>query len=188
MDSFRESPLGQLIRLLTKNKYLLYQEERSDFVLPWQKALEEEKVAEKLTELNQQASSTQESRDDNSNSPRESIEDPLAREDLEKQETVQLPDLNKHATGRQGSTSLSRNTTISRTKTREQTIPWSMDRVETEQREAVERLESRIIMPQKTADGIILVDCYSTDGTFLPTPYVIYSCDMLTVALSSSRS
>jgi DHA1 family multidrug resistance protein-like MFS transporter len=33
----------------------------------------------------------------------------------------------------------------------------------TEEREAIERKESRIIVPQKTAEGIILVDWYSTD-------------------------
>ena len=33
----------------------------------------------------------------------------------------------------------------------------------TEEREAVERQESRVILPQKTEDGIILVDWYTTD-------------------------
>lgn len=34
MESFRDSPLGQIIRLLTNDKYLQYPEEKPGFVLP----------------------------------------------------------------------------------------------------------------------------------------------------------
>ncbi|KAF5014333.1 hypothetical protein F66182_14716, partial [Fusarium sp. NRRL 66182] len=36
MDTFREAPLGQILRWITNNKLLQYPEEKSDFVLPIQ--------------------------------------------------------------------------------------------------------------------------------------------------------
>ena len=167
MEWFQESPLGQVVRLVTRNKVLLYQEEKPDFVLPWKKALEEEKQAATELEKETQQDPPAKPRTDNDNSSRhESVETPTDEVDLEKQETVRLPDLAPHATvasGGHGSSALSRHMTITRTKTRESTTPWTVDRMATEDREAIERKESRIIVPQKTADGIILVDWYSTD-------------------------
>jgi DHA1 family multidrug resistance protein-like MFS transporter len=167
MEWFQESPLGQLVRLVTRNKVLLYQEEKPDFVLPWEKALEEEKqAAAEFDKETQQVPTGEQRTDTDGNSQHESVETPVDEVDLEKQETVPLPGLSQHttqATGGHASSNLSRHTTITRTKTREQTVPWSVDRMATEEREAIERKESRIIVPQKTAEGIILVDWYSTD-------------------------
>jgi hypothetical protein len=53
--------------------------------------------------------------------------------------------------------------TISRKRTREQTLPYSAERFETELEEQAERQQSTIIVPQKTSDGITLVDWYTTD-------------------------
>ena len=167
LEWFQESPLGQLVRIITRNKVLLYQEESPDFVLPWKKVLEEEREAAADIEKQTQQEAPEEQPADNDNtSPREEAESPVDEIDLEKQETVRLPDLSQHptqATGGHASSALSRHMTITRTKTRESTVPWTVDRMATEEREAIERKESRIIVPQKTAEGIILVDWYSTD-------------------------
>ena len=163
METFRESHLGQLIRLVTRNKILLYLQERPESVLPWRKALEEEQASKKVNEEIKQVLAG-DKRDNNSdNPPLESAESPSDDVDLEKQETIQLCDPSQHNTGPRGSGALWRNTTLSRTKTREHTVPWTLDRMATEEQEAIERQQSRIIVPQKIEDGIILVDWYSTD-------------------------
>ena len=60
-------------------------------------------------------------------------------------------------------TPLGATSTISRTKSREQTLPYSAERFQTELQEEAERQQSAIIVPQKTSDGITLVDWYTTD-------------------------
>jgi 2,3-bisphosphoglycerate-independent phosphoglycerate mutase len=47
---------------------------------------------------------------------------------------------------------------LSHVMSREQTRPWSIERFETEKADAVNRQLSTIIEPQKTKDGIIVVD------------------------------
>lgn len=59
-------------------------------------------------------------------------------------------------------------TRITRTKTRETTVPWSEERFDVEQQEAAERMKSAVIVPTKTSDGIILVDWYTTDDPANP--------------------
>lgn len=163
---FRESPLGQLVRIIAGNKVLLYQEERPGFVLPWQHLPTEDQP--------QESSPVDEEKQDERNagveaqvpqSPRESVESRTDDEDLEKQETIDWQALSQTMTGRNGSIALSKSQTISRTNTRarESTLPWSVERIATEQQEEIERKQSMIIIPQKTAEGIILVDWYSTD-------------------------
>ena len=44
-----------------------------------------------------------------------------------------------------------------------QTLPYTEERLHLEAELAVERTKSRAILPQQTANGIILVDWYSTD-------------------------
>ncbi|KAF2222313.1 putative caffeine resistance protein 5 [Elsinoe ampelina] len=58
--------------------------------------------------------------------------------------------------------------TLSRTKSREATVPYSSERFDVERQLSLERPQSNIIVPQKTADGAILVDWYSTDDQANP--------------------
>ena len=53
-------------------------------------------------------------------------------------------------------------------KSREQTKQYTAQRFEVEQQETLERRQSSVIIPQKTADGIILVDWYTTNGPANP--------------------
>lgn len=57
---------------------------------------------------------------------------------------------------------------ISRTKSREQIIPWSAERFEIEKEENLERAQHIVIQPQKTKDGVTLVDWYTTDDPANP--------------------
>jgi DHA1 family multidrug resistance protein-like MFS transporter len=56
----------------------------------------------------------------------------------------------------------------SRYDTRAHTAPFSHERFEIEAETAVERTLSRPIEPQRTKDGMILVDWYSTDDAANP--------------------
>ena len=57
---------------------------------------------------------------------------------------------------------------ISRIQSRIHTAPYSNERFEVEQQLALERTKTLPILPKKTADGIILVDWYTTDDPANP--------------------
>jgi DHA1 family multidrug resistance protein-like MFS transporter len=56
----------------------------------------------------------------------------------------------------------------SRSISRQQTTPWSAERFEIEREEALERAQSAVIQPQKTTDGVTLIDWYTTDDPANP--------------------
>lgn len=134
----RDAPFGQFVRLVTANKYFKYQEELPGFEIPWQKAIREEKE----TAINT-----------TSGAP---------TPDLEKEEAI-LPSEDVEAL-RQTATLRSTRTidAANRTLTRESTRPWTRERLEAEQEEEIDRAQSTVIIPTKTADGITLIDWYST--------------------------
>jgi DHA1 family multidrug resistance protein-like MFS transporter len=146
-DLIRESPIGQVIRFLTRNKYLRYPEEIPGFQIPWEgvaNASVEEKLADLADGSNHGVDEKKEERD---------AENGLEGENLVRRTTTR-------GTLR---TALGPVSTISRTITREQTIPFSVERFATELEEQAERQQSTVIVPQKTSDGITLVDWYTTD-------------------------
>ena len=55
-----------------------------------------------------------------------------------------------------------------RTKTREQTAPYTEERFQIEREETLQSAKSKPIVPEKTADGITLVDWYRTDDPANP--------------------
>jgi DHA1 family multidrug resistance protein-like MFS transporter len=57
---------------------------------------------------------------------------------------------------------------MSRIQSRMDTAPYSTERFEVEQQLAIERTKTLPILPKKTADGIILVDWYTTDDPANP--------------------
>ncbi|KAF4556424.1 Caffeine resistance protein-like protein 1 [Elsinoe fawcettii] len=57
---------------------------------------------------------------------------------------------------------------LTRTKSREATVPYSEERFDVERQLSLERPQSNVIVPQKTSDGTILVDWYSTDDQANP--------------------
>jgi MFS transporter, DHA1 family, multidrug resistance protein len=146
-DLIRESPIGQVIRFATRNKYLRYPEEIEGFQIPWE-GVTNASVEEKLADLSNGSNHELDERDGERD-----VEKDLDAEGLARKTTTR----GTLGTAR-GST-----TTISRTETREQTLPYSVERFKTELEEAVERQQSAIIVPQKTSDGITLVDWYTTD-------------------------
>jgi MFS transporter, DHA1 family, multidrug resistance protein len=153
LDYIADAPLGQLINWASKGKYFSFPEDKPGFKIPWEEANVNEK--EKELEASQETS--------NDPTPLEgSRRDSKAEEEAIKRDDVEAQGLSQIPTSR----SSVRNTigvVTTRTRTREQTTPYSRERFEVEQEEEIERRQSSIIAPQRTADGIILVDWYTTD-------------------------
>lgn len=127
-DLIREAPLGQALRLLSRNKLFQYPEERSDFQLPPQYDFHQN------TEKTQPKSRT--------------FADPLDEE--------------SNAESRSDSLA------TTRTRSRHYSQAYTSERFELEQQLSLQRTKTVPITPQKTSDGIILVDWYTTDDPANP--------------------
>jgi len=153
MSIIQEAPLGQLLYFLSKGRLFAYPEDQPGFQIPWENAGtvgkdpdldtpdEADRVEEKPLE--------------------ESINPPLRSYPTA---------ISRISTSRSGEANagLEKITTTSRSLTREQTRPWSAERFEIEQSESLQREHSSIIVPQKTQDGVVLVDWYTTDDPANP--------------------
>ena len=145
LDIIRESALGQLIRLVTSNILLQYPEERPGFELP--SAYEAElKQTEKPISRNDviPASDTPQSNLSNGNGDALSLSN--TRQDVCDVEALQ---------------------TVKTTST-VYSLPFTQERLDAERQLDVEHTRSIPIVPQKTLDGIILVDWYTTDDPANP--------------------
>lgn len=138
-DLIREAPIGQFVRWATGNKVLQYPEEKPGFELPTSYA----------TALNsdEKPASLLASRT-SSNAPvtLQRITTKTSQDGLEDLEAASL----------------------TRIKSRTETLPYTEERLEIEQTLALERIKSLPIAPTKTADGNILVDWYTTDDPANP--------------------
>lgn len=152
-DLIREAPLGQIIRWVTKNRLLPYPEELPGFELP----------ATYNAVLNSSAKGPPRAeRNPSSLSGLTSSTSQLSRNlDLEKVET-QKEDPNPYDETSQEFLHLNR------TRSRLETTPYTEDRLEVEAELAIERTQTKPIVPQKTADGTILVEWYTTDDPANP--------------------
>lgn len=161
----QEAPAGQIIRFITSNKYFKYPEEEDGFQLPWESNVADDKVLDTTSSSGHDTTTTSTfaettdldrrlSSDDNEALAEQKDSDALAQ-------TRSAPQLARDK-------ELRTTKTITRTLTRERTLPWSAERFEIEEKEKIDRTESRIIMPTKTTDGITLVDWYTTDDAANP--------------------
>ena len=147
-DLLRDAPLGQLLRIITRNRILKYPEELPGFQLP----------ETYNTAINEFLSEKQPR-------PRSGSESAAASVKAEND----MPQLKHHVTTRSvGSGDLEASVALTRTKTRESTKPYTEERLEIEQELAIERTKTLPIVPQKTSDGNILVDWYTTDDQSNP--------------------
>ena len=138
-ELIREAPIGQIIRYVTRNKVLQYPEEKADFTLPPQYSAVLEKKGSPMT----------------STLPTPAV----------------TPGLQEKPDGfdgiRRDSDSMSA-IALHRTKSRAATIPYTEERLEIEAELAIERTKTTPIVPQRTEDGTILVDWYTTDDPANP--------------------
>lgn len=147
-DLVREAPIGQLLRFLTRNKVLKYPEELPGFQLP----------ETYNTILNAPDP-------DKSNPSRSDSE----QDEKNNKEAEDFPELQQRVTTRSvKSGDIEAPTALTRTRTRESTKPYTEERLEVEAELQVERTKSVPIVPQKTSDGNILVDWYTTDDAANP--------------------
>lgn len=137
-DLVREAPLGQAIRFLTRNRVFQYPEEKLDFELPETYR----SVLEGKSPLSRSGSQTP--------SPPTKGEDEKSY--LERRRTAEDLEV----------------ASLTRTKSRAATTPFTEDRLEIENELALQRTKTTPIAPQKTSDGTILVDWYTTDDPANP--------------------
>lgn len=190
----REAAIGQIIRYVTRNKFFKYPEEEPGFVVPEvyanpdsllekQKTIPEESGSNSFTETPLPTPGGE--RPDPIND--DNIED--SNVDLEKAETQLEP---IHAGGRphphhmRTATHTDTNAqslSIRRTKTREETLPWTNDRVEAERVATLDRTATRPIVPAVTNNGDILVDWYTTDDDSNPQNWSLKKKNFATLIL-----
>lgn len=182
-DLIRDAPIGQLIRYITRNRVLLYPEERPDFNCP--ETYSHPDAAEKAQQLegpSPASGSVAAGASENAASP---VEDPadvekahleaaeddppleapavLNRQELERMDTAKS-DLHGADAARRATTS----STLGRVSTK---LALSQSRTQADLEaaytaayaESLTKEPSRAIIPQRTSEGDILVDWYTTD-------------------------
>ena len=169
-DLLREAPLGQLIRFITRNKMLKYPEELPDFQLP----------ESYNTALNAAP---------NSSDGEKSLKSGHSSDAEAKQEdapTTEMPALRHHITTqtmKDGEFDAGA-ATLTRTKSRLETTPYTDERLAVEQELALERTKTIPIVPMKTSDGNILVDWYTTDDPANPQNWSVWKKHFVAMILS----
>lgn len=155
----RDAPIGQLIRLITRNRVLRYAEEQPDFALPepWKKMMDNETKYQTSDSLSTSETTTSSS----SSSIRQGGDD----DDNNNAETI-------HPSQPQPAVLSS---------TRNQTDPEKIGNDEPELK--LEKTKSIPIVPKKTKDGAILVDWYYTDDPENPHNWTNLRRAMVTVII-----
>jgi DHA1 family multidrug resistance protein-like MFS transporter len=141
-EVLRDSPFGQIVRFLSKNKYFQYAEERDGFQNPYYGSNTSEKEVEKEVdiELPTTAGSSNTTLDETTSA---GLERPSSRDPTTK---APLPDADNDVENGQSDNPIERVITM-------------------QSHSEVQRIESRPIKPTTTSDGTILVDWYTTGNT-----------------------
>lgn len=160
-DFIQDSPLGQALRFLTKGKLFAFPEDDPNFKIPWEEASVSEKEQEIEAAETALASSRVASHQTSTSVSRHAsnVDKKENDDDIE----ARVPGLTTIPTSHSSAARSAIGPVTTRTLTRERTIPYSRERFEVEEQEAIERRQSSIIVPQRTSDGVILVDWYTTD-------------------------
>ncbi|KAH8880655.1 MFS general substrate transporter [Thozetella sp. PMI_491] len=140
----RDAPVGQVIRWVTRNKVLQYPEEKSDFKLPEAWA----QVAE-----GNSPSSQPEFFEDSDTTFTSGASTSSPDEENQAEEADPAPYAQARGDGLR----------LARTRTREETEPYTQERLEADRQHDLEKTKSIPIAPRKTKDGAILVDWYYSD-------------------------
>ncbi|WYZ46256.1 hypothetical protein EsH8_IX_000481 [Colletotrichum jinshuiense] len=143
----RDAPAGQVIRFLTRNKVLQYPEEKPGFQLPqqWLDVLNSEKET-----------------------PAEATPADITAASPRSSDSIHTGDENKRYSQKEEEDAAPYGASLQRTKTREETIPYTQDRLEYDEMHDIQKTKSIPIVPKKTKDGAILVDWYYSDDTENP--------------------
>jgi len=160
-DMIQDSGLGQVLRFISKGKISAFPEDDPNFKIPWEQASANEKEKDIEADSPLAASGLNSSVSTPASTPEQFIVD---RQDVEAHAGLStIPTARSAAQSATGGIT-HRTTTLSR----ERTKPYTRERLEAETQEAAERQHSNIIAPERTSDGVILVDWYTTDDPANP--------------------
>ncbi|EFQ31012.1 major facilitator superfamily transporter [Colletotrichum graminicola] len=154
----REAPVGQLIRFVTRNKFLQYPEERPDFQLPqpWLDVLNSEKEGLAVEDADLASPRS-------SQSTRINEEKTLSRKEVE--------DASPYGVS------------LQRTRSRQESVSYTQDRLEIDEIHEIQKMQSIPIVPKKTKDGAILVDWYFSDDVDNPQNWSNAKRGLITVII-----
>ncbi len=159
---FQETAIGQIARFVTGNKVFHYPEEEPDFQIPWEQVQATEKMDEIKSPAQLGNSDSSSSDDTPQHTPAvDEKSDSIARPNDD-------PEQGLNTIPTQASAARIFTNATARIKSREQTRQYTAERFAVEQQETLERHQSSVIVPQKTAGGITLVDWYTTDDPANP--------------------
>lgn len=172
-ETVQEAPFGQLVRLLSGNRFFKYPEELPDFTLPEgyghideddEKAaasagIDESRPLSEVTAVNDAVPNPADLEKIESVSSSNSSGSSHAGMAHVATVDVERAQGSPHGTVGRRMSSAAAQRTVSR---------YSQAWLDMEQRAAVERTKSMAVVPEKTVDGIVLVDWYSTDDQANP--------------------
>lgn len=179
-DMIRDAPLGQIIRYITKNKVLLYPEERADFACPHAYSAPDLAAKEQKTSITSPSSTSAGLGADEKSEvvdpadaekadlePAEEAE-PVERPGVLNREELERIDTSKSELENPVEARATTRSTLGRVATRSalshSNTQADLEAAWAEAYEATLAKEpSRPIIPQRTEDGTILVDWYTTD-------------------------
>ncbi|KAF4998357.1 hypothetical protein FGRMN_3237 [Fusarium graminum] len=152
-DLIRDAPLGQLIRLITRNKYLQYPEEKPGFQLPeaWNTVLNNPDVIIDESPNNRNAVLT--GLASSASSTVAATEDPKTKGENEDNEKTEI----EHQPMR-----------LHRSRSPQETEAYTIDRLEADEEHNIEKIKSIPVVPKRTKDGSVLVDWYFSDDNENP--------------------
>ncbi|KAH7459063.1 Caffeine resistance protein 5 [Fusarium oxysporum f. sp. matthiolae] len=155
-DIIRDAALGQLIRFLTKNKYLKYPEEKPDFKLPdpWVTLINNpDAVVDEEPPNSGDTANASSTVDSDLDEEGKSRTEPEHDEDPERGPRFRpdAPPLRLH-----------------RTRSQLETRAYTIDRFHIDEQHDIEKVQSIPVVPKRTKDGAILVDWYYSDDSDNP--------------------
>ncbi|KAF5535946.1 cycloheximide resistance [Fusarium napiforme] len=161
-DLIRDAPLGQLIRFVTRNKYLQYPEEKPDFKLPesWVAVINNPDAIIEESSPNDNTVLTGTALASSASSTVAAEEDPKLKGENEKSDKNNENDDIERADPQP--------MRLHRSRSPQETQAYTVDRLEADEEHDVEKVKSIPVVPKRTKDGSILVDWYFSDDNENP--------------------
>ncbi|KAK4545422.1 hypothetical protein LTR36_002772 [Oleoguttula mirabilis] len=153
MDIFRDSAVGQIVRYITKNRVLLYPEEKTGF--SW-------------APLDLILAQTDEKASIHNSILQQPHHGPYIPHGVDAEVLPEDKEVDTASLATDTDIEHYEEVVATRTLTRTSTKPYTAERFDAEQALQTEHTKSIVLAPTKTADGTILVDWYTTDDPANP--------------------
>lgn len=198
-DLIRDAPFGQLVRLITRNRVFQYPEEKPDFQCP--SCYSEDQALEKPRSRREPSRTTTSEAQNDAEKVLTPNDNDTDERPINMEETVPIDriptDVEKADSSSQSSThgDFVRVQSSASHLQRQSTLPYTPERLAADQAMQLERTQSKPITPARTADGVILVDWYTTDDLDNPQnwsqakkAWTAFLIDMYTFVVYASSS